>query len=267
MDECRTATNLSSSLQLSTDFNRSLATALLIMSDFAVGEEVSPGAPVCAATLETDMLGLDSRIYDAASKAGIKGLTPVQIACLPHALMGLDVLAKAKTGTGKTLAFLIPTVERLLRCKKEESETEETKAGVDPIRCVILSSTRELANQITVQAIFISKLVGFNVDCVLGECSVFCVLYMCSVFCICVLCSVLCVLCSMFWEFWNTHLCTPTHTTPKYTHTHTHTHTPLTPPHTHRRGGDQPPERAPRPQHKGTVQVRRTCRPDDRYTG
>ena len=40
--------------------------------------------------------------------------TPVQDATIPHALSGKDVLATAQTGTGKTLAFLIPIIERLL---------------------------------------------------------------------------------------------------------------------------------------------------------
>ena len=40
--------------------------------------------------------------------------TPVQAAAIPQALEGKDVLATAQTGTGKTLAFLIPVIERLL---------------------------------------------------------------------------------------------------------------------------------------------------------
>src|SRR5271166_1306526 len=41
--------------------------------------------------------------------------TPVQAAAIPQALDGKDVLATAQTGTGKTLAFLIPTIEKLLK--------------------------------------------------------------------------------------------------------------------------------------------------------
>jgi len=43
--------------------------------------------------------------------------TPVQAAAIPQALEGKDVLATAQTGTGKTLAFLIPVIERLLKDK------------------------------------------------------------------------------------------------------------------------------------------------------
>jgi len=46
--------------------------------------------------------------------------TPVQAAAIPQALEGKDVLATAQTGTGKTLAFLIPVIERLLKQKSQD---------------------------------------------------------------------------------------------------------------------------------------------------
>src|SRR5579859_7217872 len=63
--------------------------------------------------------------------------TPVQSEAIPPALAGKDVLATAQTGTGKTLAFLIPVLDRLLR----EPAAREVKA-------VILVPTRELAMQV-----------------------------------------------------------------------------------------------------------------------
>jgi ATP-dependent RNA helicase RhlE len=65
--------------------------------------------------------------------------TPVQAAAIPPALEGKDVLATAQTGTGKTLAFLIPVMERLLR---------KEKPGVSAL---ILVPTRELAMQVVDQ--------------------------------------------------------------------------------------------------------------------
>jgi ATP-dependent RNA helicase RhlE len=65
--------------------------------------------------------------------------TPVQAAAIPPALEGKDVLATAQTGTGKTLAFLIPVMERLLR---------KEKTGVTAL---ILVPTRELAMQVVDQ--------------------------------------------------------------------------------------------------------------------
>ncbi|KAJ1628504.1 P-loop containing nucleoside triphosphate hydrolase protein [Pavlovales sp. CCMP2436] len=89
-------------------------------------------------------------------------LTPVQREVLPLALAGKDVLAKAKTGTGKTMAFLIPSVARLLRDPAPSSD-------VDPIRVLVLSGTRELASQIEAQAARLAaNLPGLKLDCVMG---------------------------------------------------------------------------------------------------
>lgn len=81
------------------------------MSDFTLGQDLSSGE------LEVELNECDPLIFAALSE-GIQSLTPVQKEVLPHGLAGSDILAKAKTGTGKTLAFLIPTVERLLRLSK-----------------------------------------------------------------------------------------------------------------------------------------------------
>ena len=77
------------------------------------------------------------------------------------------MLAKAKTGTGKTLGFCIPTCERLLRSQAAPMSILE---GIDPIRAIILSSTRELATQITTQAKQLLKHTNFNVEEILGAC-------------------------------------------------------------------------------------------------
>jgi ATP-dependent RNA helicase RhlE len=65
--------------------------------------------------------------------------TPVQAAAIPQALAGKDVLATAQTGTGKTLAFLIPIIERML---------QEKTPG---ITALVLVPTRELAMQVVAQ--------------------------------------------------------------------------------------------------------------------
>jgi ATP-dependent RNA helicase MSS116 len=70
-------------------------------------------------------------------------MTPVQAATLPVILSGRDLLAKAKTGTGKTLAFLIPTLHTLLTTPRRAEEN-----GPDgPIRALVISPTRELSAQ------------------------------------------------------------------------------------------------------------------------
>ncbi len=76
---------------------------------------------------------------DRLLQAGFLTPTPVQAGTIPHALGGNDVLATAQTGTGKTLAFLIPVLEQLLR---------EKATGVTAL---VLVPTRELAMQVASQ--------------------------------------------------------------------------------------------------------------------
>lgn len=68
---------------------------------------------------------------------GFENLTPVQEQSIPLILDGKDIIASAKTGTGKTAAFVLPILERILSQKKSG------------IRALILAPTRELATQIT----------------------------------------------------------------------------------------------------------------------
>src|SRR5262249_44340191 len=65
--------------------------------------------------------------------------TEVQAAAIPHAVMGKDILATAHTGTGKTLAFLVPIMEKL------------PKKPYKGIQAIVLVPTRELALQINRQ--------------------------------------------------------------------------------------------------------------------
>jgi len=78
-------------------------------------------------------------LKERLSSARFSVPTPVQAAALPPALEGKDVLATAQTGTGKTLAFLIPVIERLLK---------QDKPG---IVALMLVPTRELAMQVVEQ--------------------------------------------------------------------------------------------------------------------
>ena len=58
-------------------------------------------------------LGLSEEVLSAVADMGYTAPTPVQAASIPHALDGEDVLAAAQTGTGKTAAFLLPTMNNL----------------------------------------------------------------------------------------------------------------------------------------------------------
>ena len=63
--------------------------------------------------------------------------TPIQAAAIPHALAGKDIMATAQTGTGKTLAFVVPMIERLLQ-----------SASAKRVEALVLVPTRELAMQV-----------------------------------------------------------------------------------------------------------------------
>lgn len=81
-------------------------------------------------------------------------MSEVQAATIDPALTGGDVLAQAKTGTGKTIAFLLPTTNRLLR---------ESTTSSKGISCLIMSPTRELALQIEKEAAMLLQHVDNNV--------------------------------------------------------------------------------------------------------
>lgn len=86
-------------------------------------------------------LGLIDPILKALEKQGYSQPTPIQEQSIPHILEGRDVLWAAQTGTGKTAAFAIPTLQILSR----EQKLENTNKA---IKCLILTPTRELAIQI-----------------------------------------------------------------------------------------------------------------------
>jgi ATP-dependent RNA helicase RhlE len=84
-------------------------------------------------------LPLSDPLRAAVHAAGYRETTPIQQQAIPHVLAGRDVLGCARTGTGKTAAFALPILERLLR----------TEAGRDRgVRALVLAPTRELAAQI-----------------------------------------------------------------------------------------------------------------------
>jgi ATP-dependent RNA helicase RhlE len=86
-------------------------------------------------------LGLSADIVRAVSEQGYSQPTPIQKKAIPIILMGLDVLAGAQTGTGKTAGFTLPLLEILSQYNQEK--------GYRPIRALIVTPTRELAAQVS----------------------------------------------------------------------------------------------------------------------
>ena len=96
-------------------------------------------APVSFASLVNE-----PALRDALDQRGFVQTTPIQSAVLPYALAGRDVIGCAETGTGKTAAYVLPVLARLIR----EDRDAGPRASHAAIRALILAPTRELATQI-----------------------------------------------------------------------------------------------------------------------
>ena len=81
-------------------------------------------------------LPLNPALQNRLDAAGFTTPTPVQDATIPHGLAGKDIVATAQTGTGKTLAFLVPAIEQLLKTSSKKPQI------------LVLVPTRELAMQV-----------------------------------------------------------------------------------------------------------------------
>jgi len=90
-------------------------------------------------------LSLDKRLLEGIRDLGFKDTRPVQTAVIPLALAGDDIIACAETGTGKTAAFVVPTLQWLLTTPRPDVEGT---AAATRSRVLVLAPTRELAVQI-----------------------------------------------------------------------------------------------------------------------
>ncbi|KAF2465593.1 DEAD-domain-containing protein [Lindgomyces ingoldianus] len=101
---------------------------------------------------------------------GIDTMTDVQSRTINEALAGTDVIAQAKTGTGKTLGFLVPVIQKIIAedPKLGERPRGYKKGRADDIRAIVMSPTRELAEQIAVEARKITSGTGVVVQVAVG---------------------------------------------------------------------------------------------------
>lgn len=89
-------------------------------------------------TVSFSSLGINSELENILKKNGITQPSPVQEQAIPVVLTGKDVIAQAQTGTGKTLAFLLPILESI-------------EKNISFVQALIITPTRELALQITTE--------------------------------------------------------------------------------------------------------------------
>ncbi|MBX3588445.1 MAG: DEAD/DEAH box helicase [Ramlibacter sp.] len=97
-------------------------------------------------------LSLAEPLARAVADMGYESMTPIQAQAIPVVLTGQDVMGAAQTGTGKTAAFSLPLLQRLL--KHENSSTSPAR---HPVRALVLLPTRELADQVAQQVKMYAK--------------------------------------------------------------------------------------------------------------
>ncbi|KAL3316720.1 ATP-dependent RNA helicase ddx42 [Cichlidogyrus casuarinus] len=117
---------------------------------------LNPVSPVCSFA----HFNLDQTLIEAIREAGYSQPTPIQAQAVPVALSGRDIIGIAKTGSGKTAAFLWPMLVHIM-------DQSELKQGDGPIG-VVCAPTRELALQIYAEAKKLAKVYNLGVVCAYG---------------------------------------------------------------------------------------------------
>jgi len=111
--------------------------------------------------------GLDQRVIDVLSGKGIVRFTPVQGEAFDPVVAGRDVIGRSRTGTGKTLAFGLPSVTRLIKWMEEKGIRDPATGRMQRGRGVsmlVLCPTRELARQVQDELGSIAKPLGLYAD-------------------------------------------------------------------------------------------------------
>ena len=106
-------------------------------------------------------LGLDPAIQRAITETGYTTPTPIQAAAIPAVMSGRDLKACAQTGTGKTAAFSLPLLQRLL-----PHANSSTSPAKHPVRALVLTPTRELAVQVYDNLKTYGKYLPYRIACV-----------------------------------------------------------------------------------------------------
>jgi len=107
--------------------------------------------------MQFNNFGLDPRLQQNLQAMGFEHPTPIQSATIPHALEGHDILGSAETGTGKTAAFLLPLLQKLITSPRTRQP-----------RALILVPTRELALQVAEQAAQLSRGLNLRIATIYG---------------------------------------------------------------------------------------------------
>ena len=108
-------------------------------------------------------LSLAEPLARAIAEMGFSAMTPIQAQAIPVVLQGRDVMGAAQTGTGKTAAFSLPLLQRMLK-----HENASTSPARHPVRALVLLPTRELADQVAQQIALYAKYTQLRSTVVFG---------------------------------------------------------------------------------------------------
>lgn len=114
-------------------------------------------------TASFSQLQLAEPLARAVAEMGYESMTPIQAQAIPVVLAGRDVMGAAQTGTGKTAAFSLPLLQRMLK-----HENASTSPARHPVRALVLLPTRELADQVAQQVKLYSKFTNLRSAVVFG---------------------------------------------------------------------------------------------------
>ncbi|KAI3465572.1 hypothetical protein Pfo_022235 [Paulownia fortunei] len=141
----------SSVLGLTRGFHSGLALrAGFAVADYSDAEEKRASSRPSDEGLEISKLGISQEIVSALARKGIEKLFPIQRAVLEPAMQGRDMIGRARTGTGKTLAFGIPIMDKIIKFNEKHGLAIFIlilEQGRNPL-ALILAPTRELARQV-----------------------------------------------------------------------------------------------------------------------
>ena len=141
------------------------ALARRIESDFGVESEQAADAPEGPTFAD---LGLSPNLVRALADSGYTQPTSVQVQAIPAALNGADLRVASSTGSGKTAAFMLPALERIVAARGDNAKRRE-KGKVHGPRVLVLAPTRELALQVAKAATTYGRhLQGLRVATVVG---------------------------------------------------------------------------------------------------
>ena len=108
-------------------------------------------------------LSLAEPLARAVAEMGYETMTPIQEQAIPVVLQGKDVMGAAQTGTGKTAAFALPLLQRMMK-----HENASTSPARHPVRALVLLPTRELAVQVAEQVKLYAKYTNLRSMVVFG---------------------------------------------------------------------------------------------------